>query len=194
MDELPAIHDISHSPFDKLRAGGRLNQRFLKGFTLVELITTILIIALIAAVGSSLFFNINVFRQSGFYDETISAVRYAQKYAVASGCAVQVRVSGNGYTLSQVPAAVYDPTNSAACNTPPYSGVMSDPSQGGGAFARTAPAGVTLTAAPATFVFCPWGDTSAGACTGTNPNVNVTLTVGTRSMTVYGMTGFVQAQ
>jgi MSHA pilin protein MshC len=167
----------------------------LAGFTLVELIMTILIIGLIAGVGSSLFFNINVFRQSGFYDETISAVRYAQKYAVATGCAVQVQVSGNGYTLSQVPAAVYDPASSDACNTPPYSGVMSDPSQGGASFTRTAPTGVTLTASSPTFVFCPWGDTSAtNSCVGTYNNVNVTLTVGTRTMTVYGTTGFVQAQ
>ena len=53
------------------------NGRF-EGFTLVEMIATLIIIALIAAVAGPRFFDINVFRASGFYDETLSAVRHAR--------------------------------------------------------------------------------------------------------------------
>ena len=162
------------------------------GFTLVELVAVIIIIALIAAVGSPMFFNISAFRQSGFLDETRAGLRYAQKLAVASGCAVQVQVSGNGYTLSQVPSGTYVATNPATCNTPPYSAVVPDPSNAGNGFSRTAPPGVALGSVPATFVFCPLGDTSAGACTGNYPNVNVALNVNGQSITVAGGTGFVQ--
>jgi MSHA pilin protein MshC len=162
------------------------------GFTLVEMIVTLIIIALIAAVSGPVFFNINTFREGGFYDETVSALRYAQKYAVATHCAVQVQVAGNGYTLTQIPLAAFVPNNPATCNTPPYSGGMRDPTNTGNAFTRAAPADVTLTSAPATFVFCPLGDTSAGACTGNYVNVNVALSVNARPITVWGATGFVQ--
>jgi MSHA pilin protein MshC len=163
-----------------------------RGFTLVELISTILIIALIAAVSGPRFFDINVFQQQGFYDETISAIRYAQKYAVATGCAVQVTVAGNSYTLTQIPLAAFVSNNPATCNTPPYTGGFSDPSNAGNNFARAAPAGMTLNSVPAAFVFCPLGDTSAGACTGTYANVDVTLSVNAQPITVWGATGFVQ--
>jgi len=163
-----------------------------QGFTLVELIAVIIIIALIAAVGSPLFFNVGAFREGGFVDETRAAVRYAQKLAVASGCAVQVTVSGNGYTLSQVPSGAYTATNPATCNTPPYGVTVPDPSNVGNGFSRTAPPGVALSSVPATFVFCPLGDTSAGACTGNYANVNVALSVNSQPITVAGGTGFVQ--
>jgi MSHA pilin protein MshC len=163
-----------------------------EGFTLIELIAVIVIIALIAAVGTPMFFNVGAFRESGFLDETRAAVRYAQKLAVASGCAVQVQVAGNGYTLSQVPSGVYTATNPATCNTPPYSVTVPDPSNAGNGFTRSAPPGVVLNAVPATFVFCPLGDTAAGACTGNYANVNVTLTVNGQTISVTGGTGFVQ--
>ena len=68
------------------------------GFTLVEMIVTLIIVALIAAVAGPRFFSLSAFQESGFYDETVSAVRYAQKYAVASGCTVRVQ------TTAPVPA------------------------------------------------------------------------------------------
>jgi MSHA pilin protein MshC len=164
-----------------------------KGFTIVELIAVIVIIALIAAVTGPRFFDVNIFRERGFFDETISAIRYAQKYAVATGCAVQVAVAGNGYTLTQVPIAIFNPNDPAPCNTPPYTGGVSDPVNAGNNFTRTAPTDVTLTSIPATFVFCPRGDTSAGACTGNYLNVEVAMLVNnTQPITVFGATGFVQ--
>jgi MSHA pilin protein MshC len=162
------------------------------GFTIVELVAVILIVGVIAAVAGPRFFDVNIFRQQGFYDETIAAIRYAQKYSVATGCAVQVAVAGNGYTLTQVPTATFNPNDYATCNTPPYSGGVSDPTKAGNSFTRTAPTDVTLAAAPATFVFCPRGDTSSGACTGAYPNTNATINVNAQTITVWGATGFVQ--
>ena len=164
------------------------------GFTIVELVTVILIVGVIATVAGPRFFEINIFRQQGFYDETIAAIRYAQKYAVATGCAVQVAVAGNGYTLTQVPSAAFNPNDYTACNTSPYSGGVSDPTKEGNSFTRTAPTDVTLSATPATFVFCPRGDTSAGACTGNYANVipDPAIDVNGQIINVRGATGFVQ--
>jgi len=153
------------------------------GFTLVELITTILIVALIAAVSGPVFFNINVFRQGGFYDETVSAVRYAQKYAVATGCTVRVQITSGGYTL-------YRPAGAAACGTGPYNIPIADPSGNATSFTRTAPNGVTLSPA-ADFTFAASGTASVAP----DPiTIAVSGGAGSRSFTVYGETGFVKSQ
>jgi MSHA pilin protein MshC len=183
-DNLKMIPDLSR----------RKSDSFTAGFTIVELIAVIVIVALIAAVSGPRFFDINVFQQRGFFDETLSSIRYAQKYAVATGCAVQVAVAGNSYTLTQVPTAAFNPNDPAPCNTPPYTGGVSDPTNAGNNFTRTAPTNMTLTSIPATFVFCPRGDTSTGACTGNYANVipDPAIDVNGQIINVRGATGFVE--
>ena len=153
--------------------------RHLKGFTLVELIATLIIIALIAAVTGPRFFDINVFRASGFYDETLSAVRYAQKLAVATNCNVQVNFTATGYSLLR-------PVNAAACGSGTYATNVVDPSNNEPSFTRTAPPGVGLSTAPVTPSIVFSGDGRASA--------NVTVTVGGKSFNVIAETGFVQRQ
>ena len=53
------------------------------GFTLVELITIIIIIGIVAVAAAPRFFDRNVFDSRGFHDQVISTVRYAQKTAIA---------------------------------------------------------------------------------------------------------------
>jgi MSHA pilin protein MshC len=115
-----------------------------KGFTLVELVATIVIIALIAAVSGPLFFNVGVFRERGFFEETLSALRYAQKHAVATGCPVRAQTTAAGFTL-------FRPANAAACAAGPYATPIADPSGSAATFTRTAPPGVILTVHSITF-------------------------------------------
>lgn len=146
-----------------------------KGFTLVELITTLVIIALIAAVSGPLFFDVDVFRQRGFFEETISAMRYAQKHAVATNCNVRVNVTATGFTLFRA-------ANVGACGTGTYNTDVVDPSSNAPTFTRAAPDGVTITTSASDVIFS--GDGRASA--------TVTVGVGGRTFQVIAGTGFVQ--
>ena len=151
-----------------------------KGFTLVEMIATLVIIALIAAVSGPLFFDLGIFRQRGFFEETLSAVRYAQKHAVATGCNVRVEVTAGGFTLYS--DNNFDPVNPATCDS--FTTIISDPSGNTGGFTRTAPDGVTL-APPQDFNFTPNGSASFVPAT-------ITVGIGASQFRVHRETGFVE--
>ena len=73
--------------------------RLQSGFTLIELIMVIVLIAILSAIALPRFFSQNSFEIRAFFDDTLNAVRYAKKQAVASGCNVRVNFSSNGYSL-----------------------------------------------------------------------------------------------
>jgi MSHA pilin protein MshC len=150
-----------------------------RGFTLVELIMTIMIVGILAAVSGPLFFNVQTFQERGFFDETLSAMRYAQKYAVASHCTVRVTFGANGFALDRPAAA-------AACTSGPFGTPLEDPSGNAATFTRTAPSGITLTTTPATATI---DFTASGAASLAAP---VVVTIGGRSFQVIPATGFVQ--
>lgn len=143
---------------------------------MVELIVVIVIIGILAAAAGPMFFNVEVFRGQGFIDEVLSAVRYAQKHAVATGCTVRVVTAANQLTL-------YGPANQAACQSGPFGTVLPDPSGGAATFIRTAPDGVVLSAAD--FTFLPGG-------TATVAYPSLTINIGDRTFTVFQQTGFVR--
>ena len=72
-----------------------------KGFTLIELVTVILLLGILSVFALPRFFNLDGYQTRAAYDEVVGAVRYAQKLAVASGCPVRVQLAAGGYSLQQ---------------------------------------------------------------------------------------------
>jgi MSHA pilin protein MshC len=142
-----------------------------RGFTLVELIVTMVLIGTLAAVAIPRMFDATAFRSRGFYDEVVNAARYGQKLAVASGCSVELRIVGGGYALFQ---------RDGGCRTGGFNQTVPKPA-GSGSFAATAPSGVILSATTSSIIFDSQGRASTG----------VTVTVDGRSFTIAAESGYV---
>ncbi len=162
-----------------------MTRRTSAGFTLVELIATMVIIAIIAAISGPLFFNKQTFDQYGFFNETVSAVRYAQKQAIASGCVIRVNITATGYTIFR--AASQPVCTAATYNAASYGTALVDLVDPNRTFTRTAPSGITLTATD--LYFLPLGSLAS-------PAVNTTVTIdnGTTQsrFRVWVVTGYVE--
>lgn len=132
-----------------LRANGQ------HGFSLVELITIMVIVGIVAAVAVPRFFDRGTFDSRRYHDESISTLRYAQKVAIAQHRLVCVAFTANGITLtidSDVPP-------DGVCNASP-AGDLSDPS-GQTPYVVNAPSGVTLSGFVTPMNFDPLGRASA---------------------------------
>ncbi len=143
----------------------------MRGFTLVELLMVIVIIGTLSAVVGPRFFDRQVFDDRLFFEESIGAVRYGQKLALASGCLIQVSLDNNGYHLRQA----------ASCSTGGYSREVIGP-DGQTPYSAALPAGVVLSSSGFPLVFDALGRASAAA----------SASIGSHAFTVVAETGLVQ--
>ncbi len=78
-----------------------LQDRIENGFTLIELVTVIVLLSVLSVVALPRLGGLSVFEEKAFFDEVTNAVRYAQKRARSTGCNVQVSLTATSYRLRQ---------------------------------------------------------------------------------------------
>lgn len=123
-----------------------------RGFTIIELITVLVIVGALAIFVAPRL-NPEGFDRYGFRKEVLSAARYAQKTAMASGCDVQFAVDPGTDTISLNYRAGGDDTS---CGPGGFGKPVQSPSSGGN-FSITAPDGVTITGG-SSFYYDGFGD------------------------------------
>lgn len=136
----------------------------------------IVVIGVLAKTALPKFFDVESFQQHGFFNDTLNAIRYAQKLAVATGCNVQVTVSGNQFELKR-PAA----TDRGLCDSTTagdFTLAVVRPGSGETSY-RGSQSGVTIS--DTSLYFSAKGTASADA----------TISVGSRRISVVQATGFV---
>jgi len=161
--------------------GGTLHkQRTVAGYTLVELITVMIIVGIMAVFVAPRFFDANVFKSRGFADQVQATLRYAQKTAIAQHRNVCVT-----FTLpapSTITLRIASLSGAAsACDTDLTTLTGVTP------YVLTAPAGIVFTALPANFNFDALGRP--------NPNALQILNIvgATNPITVEAETGYVHS-
>jgi len=140
------------------------------GFTLIELVMVIVLLGIISAVALPKFSGRDSFSQRVLFDDTLNAVRYAQKSAIASGCNVKFSVASNSYTL----------TRDNTCSSGNFSSNLAVINPSGEANYTGSENNVTLTATTANTVFDSLG----------RADVDNTISVGPRQITIIAATGF----
>ena len=154
------------------------------GFTLPELVMVIVIMGILAVVAVPRFFDRGVYDEQGFFTAALSAVRYAQKLAMASGCDVQVTFTAGAYALDRRDVGC-DRNDCTDCD---FDTRVTLPGLGGASQGQ-APPGVTI--APATALYFdkigrprdPVGDNLLAG--------NTDISVGSRQMRIASETGFI---
>ena len=149
---------------------------FQRGFTLVELVSVIVLLGIMTAVIAPRFLTLRDYEARGYYDEVAAASRYAQKLAVVSGCDVQMAISSAGLKLRK--RQLCD-TSSAFSRTLKLPGKDVD--------TLSPPADLSVSAA--TVIFSPLGE----AINTMRIPTDYSLNIGSRTIQIVGETGYVVA-
>lgn len=127
-----------------------------RGFTVLELVMTIVILGILSATTLPRFFDLSVYRERVFFDDTLNAVRYAQKLAVATACNVQVSTAADQFELKRPSAA--DRSQCDSTVNADFGLAVTRPGSGSAAY-QGSQSGISLSTT--TFYFSAKGEASA---------------------------------
>jgi MSHA pilin protein MshC len=151
------------------------------GFTLPELVVTLVIIGIMAAVVVPRFVNRTDFDVFGFAEQTRAALRFAQKSAIAKRRQVCVTIAGNSLSLTYASNFVGSCAGLTCAANP--ANCLANPATGQG---YTLPSTNGIVVTTVNFSFDALGRPSAGQV------LNVTGGSATRAITIAAETGYVQ--
>ncbi len=153
------------------------NNRF-SGFSLIELVVVVLLLSILSVFALGRLFSQNDFAAKGFFDDTVTAVRFAQKLAVSSGCAVQIAITASSYQLFQ----------GTTCTSGVYSNAVVNPANRGNLYLNND--------MPTGFSLSPTGNITFNArgFIDSGTDTTITLSGGSTSFSfqVHGKTGLVE--
>ena len=160
----------------------RLRKTKYPGFTLIELIMVILVLAVVSVFAASRFGDRTAFDEIGFFEESLSTVRYAQKLAMASGCDIRVTFNASGLSLRQ-----WIDAGNNSCDFASAGAVLTAVQRpGGGNFTSTAPAGISVSNTDFFFDQIGIPRTIGGGLIA----AETTTTIGGRTLSIAPNTGF----
>ena len=149
------------------------------GYTAIELVVVMVVLGVLAANTLPRFFTASRFDEMGYTDAVVSAMRYAQKLAIASRCDTRFRLDTNGYALFQ---------RATDCGVGSLTRAVTRP--GGDTWTGATPAGLSV--GTLDVFFDSWGrphDVSSSALLGSTQ----TISVGSRAVTLEHTSGYVYA-
>lgn len=146
------------------------------GFSLIELLTVVLLLGILGIVALGRLTDQNQVAARGFFDDTVNAVRFAQKLALSSGCDVRVITTASSYQLRQ----------SSTCIADDFSNPVTNPANRGNNYQNVdIPAGFSLTAGNITF-------DARGRREGSTSDFNLSDGSTTYTFRVHASTGLVE--
>jgi MSHA pilin protein MshC len=152
-----------------------------RGFTLVELIATMTIVGIVAALAGPRFFDSSVFAAAGFAADTKSALRYAHKLAQTSGCSIHVALNAQGYRVSR--------WHTDDCNA--RTGDLVRVARAGGGLLEARPPDAVALRAGVAFFFDPIGRPRASE-SGAELAQDLVFSVGENSIMVHARSGLIE--
>jgi MSHA pilin protein MshC len=163
------------------------------GFSLIELITVIVLLGILFVFAVGRLLSPDQFEVKGFFDDTVNAVRFAQKLAVSTGCDVQVDMTASGYQLrrsSTIPASPTSPTISA-CIADNFDVLVDNPANRSKRYENLS-TGFKVSMVPASDPLTSMIFTARGILdSGDNVTYTVSDGINSFNFTVFGQTGLV---